>query len=111
MGTVNNFITDLIDEMESQKASDLILVGGRVPSYVIQREGIDITSYGAIPADEIFADMEALGLLVEDGGNFIYLHSSYGGNGDIWRMRVATSVEEGKPFVSMRVIPHAIGVF
>lgn len=111
MGTVNNFITDLIDEMEAQKASDLILVGGRLPSYVIQKEGIEITSYGSIPADEIFEDMEALGLSVEDGGNFVYLHSSAGGTGGIWRMRVTTSVKDGKPFICMRVIPHAIGVF
>lgn len=112
MGAVNNFITDLIDEMEALKASDLLLVGGRVPYYSIRGgEGIDITSYGSIPAEEIFEDMAALGLSVEDEGNFIYLHPSNGGNGDTWRMRVATSIEEGKPFVFIRIIPHSIKAF
>ena len=106
MKDVNNFITDLIDDMEARKASDLLLEGGRVPYYYCVGRVITMTSHEAVTAEEIFEDMEALGITIKDQMEKSYIHASNGGYGPNWFLKIRADIIDGNPSVSFRRIPN-----
>lgn len=106
MKDVNNFITDLIDEMEARKASDLLLEGGRVPYYYCAGRVIAVTSHEIVTAEEIVEDMEALGITVKDQMDKSYIHTANGGVGPNWFLKIRADIIDGNPSVSFRRIPN-----
>lgn len=105
MKNVNNFITDLIDDMEDQKASDLLLEGGQVPYYYCVGRVLTKTSHEAVSAAEIIEDLAALGISVKDGMDQNYIHTANGGDGPNWFIRIRADIIDGNPSVSFRRIP------
>lgn len=109
MGEVNNFITDLLDEMADNDAVALRLAGGMVPSYRLAgglvpydriKENIIVVSrYKPVPSEEIFEDMEALGIKIEKKRNFYYLHTPEAKPENLLKLKTQVNLINGVPTV------------
>jgi hypothetical protein len=106
--SVNNAITDLLDGMAREGASDLWLEGGQQPVYITEDGMVRLVDYEAMTADEIFEDMAALGLFIEDKWNVNWFHVSEGGTGPAWKFTIWADVRNGNPFVIFRRFPKDI---
>jgi hypothetical protein len=62
MDTINNFITDLLEEMLNSKAHTLKLRPGHKPSFQDRGQSQFIPGYAETRFDELVADFEALGI-------------------------------------------------
>lgn len=92
MSTVNNSITDLIDEMERLSSKKLhIPCDDGVPFYseLDQKAMVQMSRAGKLEKEEVFEDMKALGFLVEPGFTMDFLHYSGKGEGPVWKMGVS----------------------
>ena len=103
MNEVNNFITDLLDEMADNDAICMKLAGGLVPSYRLN-DGtlLVVNSYKPIPSEEIFEDMEALGIKIKVKCDIPYLHIPDGKLGKALRLKTRVNLINGVPTVSFR---------
>lgn len=73
----SNAITDMLDaihEMPPKERCDLYIYGDAVPQYVNRGEYVAVPGQGIYPSEELIADIEALGLAVDNEDESIYLH-------------------------------------
>jgi hypothetical protein len=59
---VNNFVTDLLDGMESKRAYGLVLPSAFPPSYNIDLKMVDLDGMPAVNQQELVEDLLALGM-------------------------------------------------
>lgn len=70
MEVINNFITDLLDEMLAAGATNLVILPGSKPSIMVSGVFRAVPGYGQIDTEELMADLEALGLIgLDDTGS------------------------------------------
>lgn len=65
MESVNNFVTDLLDAMLAQGASNMLIISGSKPSLMANGVFRAVPGYDQIDREELVADLEALGISVD----------------------------------------------
>lgn len=65
MGTINNFITDLLDEMIASGATNLAILSGSKPSLMINGVFQVVPGYDQVDKAELLSDLEALDINVD----------------------------------------------
>lgn len=99
MSGVNNFITDLIDEMLDQKEPYIIIKPKDQNSYFVR--GIDRSGEPTIDAAELMEDMDALDIDWLGSSKQEYLHQK-DGDRTIYKLWMEVEMDEftGKPVVA-----------
>lgn len=89
MNYVNNFITDLLDEMVKRGASHLMIKPGLVPTFVVRGENYMGTT--KIDSEEFIEDLTSLGISLGREANVEYFHHT--DNEFVHKMRIDVSFE------------------
>lgn len=102
----NDILTDLLENMEREKASDLILSSDSPPYYMVQGSTVEVSGYGNISTEEILAEMEDIGVSLSAG---VTKNSAYRlNNGSESRFRLTGDFKNGRATVVFRIIPTEI---
>lgn len=106
MTAVNNFITDLLDEVLDFDFFDLVIVAGKAPRYFLKGQLVDSGCTDIISSEEIYADTEALGLTFSTGGGDRFDYNHISGDGEVIPFKVSTLIEpSGKPSICFTRVP------
>lgn len=105
----NDLLTDLLDNMERERASDLFLSGNNPPYYSVGGNTAPVPGYGPVSVTEILAELQDIGITLTDGQtkDFAY-RTPVGANGESNRFRVNADFKNGRVSVVFRLIPTEI---
>jgi hypothetical protein len=76
---INNFITDLIDEMPDEKFIDLVIDTKEPASYYVSDKKVETSNQQIVSSAELQEDVKSLGLKIIRYGFANYIHTSEDG--------------------------------
>ena len=100
---INNVITDLIDSMESQRATGLALYSGEAPRYKRDGHYLPIPNAEPLDSEELTADLEALGI-VYNKAIYEWLYKPQGTDLESIKFNVNSYIISGQATVSLFIM-------
>lgn len=102
-------LTDLLDNMDRMRASDLFLTGNTPPYYSIGGNTAPVPGYGPVSAEEVLAELQDIGINLTDGKSKDFAYRlPVGSSSESSRFRVNAEFKNGRVSAVFRLIPHEI---
>lgn len=95
---VSNFITDILDDLESHGYGGVTFYPGHTPiGYVKDKNGSPMEDYDLVDGEELVEDLAALGIIVKDWSETEYQYVSGDPGVGTINFKVITAMKDGVP--------------
>lgn len=104
----DNILIDLLDNMEREQASTLLLSGDNPPYYSIGGNTAPVQGYGPVSVEAILAELQDMGVNFADGNPKDFAYRAPAGVSGSNRFRVNAEFKNGRINAVFRLIPDAL---